>query len=283
MLQVLKNKFKALALHDEGFAIAMTILVWPLMLLTVSGIFVTGETIRQKMILQNAADAAAHAGAMVQADTLSRIAVINRMMAWTYVQANKMEMDYTVANWALLANSVMNDLKMPLQATNIAASPTCTDPVHKAERHALSGPAWGWYAGLGQSSVSSYHKETLSLNGHNAPQDEVESLTDLTSSLQTGLEAAFTNIKSMNKAITDLIHSSSRIESAIQKVFAANTAEFGAKAKLWFRTDRDLIRDNVEPMTDEGSFLALAGEEQKNSLTQTAGIHWWQPDGVANG
>ena len=42
MLQVLKNKFKALALHDEGFAIAMTILVWPLMLLTVSGIFVTG-------------------------------------------------------------------------------------------------------------------------------------------------------------------------------------------------------------------------------------------------
>ena len=64
MLNVILNKFKNLGRGDDGFAIATTILVWPLMLLAVSGIFVTGEALRSKLILQNAADAAAHAGAM---------------------------------------------------------------------------------------------------------------------------------------------------------------------------------------------------------------------------
>ena len=32
-------------------------------------------------------------------------------------------------------------------------------------------------------------------------------------------------------------------------------------------------------MKDEAAFLALAGNEQKSSLTETAGINWWQPDG----
>lgn len=278
MLNVLNNKLKNLLRDDEGFAIAMTIIVWPLMLITVSGIFVTGETIRKKMILQNAADAAAHAGAMIQADTLSRAAVINRVMAWTYIQANKMEMDYTVVNWALLANSVMNDLKAPLAATNLEASPTCTDPAHKLERTEGSGNIWGWYAGNGLST--DYTSEQLLLNGHETLQTKIESLASLKSSLESSLSAAFANISSMNSALEDLsAKCAGRVEKAAKEVFAANTKEFASGVTFWSR--QDLTKNYLVPMTDESAFLALAGAAESTAFTGTPGISWWQPDGAA--
>jgi len=98
-LKVLQNKIHTLIHGEDGFALALTIALWPALVLMVSGVYVTGESIRQRIILQNAADAAAYAGALVQADSMSRIAVLNKMLAWTYVQANQMEMDYTVYNW----------------------------------------------------------------------------------------------------------------------------------------------------------------------------------------
>ena len=44
-------------------------------------------------------DAAAYSAAIVQADTISRVAAINRAMSWTYAQAVKMEMDAIVDKW----------------------------------------------------------------------------------------------------------------------------------------------------------------------------------------
>ena len=61
--------------------------------------FAVGESVRQKLKLQNAADSAAYSGAVVQADTLSRIAVINKAMAWTYVQMTRRHMDLAVDAW----------------------------------------------------------------------------------------------------------------------------------------------------------------------------------------
>ena len=275
MLTTLNTKLKALIRNDEGFAIAMTILVWPLMLITVSGIFVTGETLRQKMILQNAADAAAHAGAMVQADTLSRVAVINRMMAWTYIQANKMEMDYTVINWATLTNQVLNDLKTPLRVANVTASATCTHARHKEERTKLDPLSWGWYAG--NVAIAGYDSSMFLLNEHKTGAADLEDPGVLRTTLPPRLNTAFTNINSMNMALTDLLNScAGRVESALKEVFAANSKEFASKATLWFR--RDNTNSFLVPMTNESAFLNLAGVEQSASLLNAKGINWWTLD-----
>ena len=279
MLNVILNKFKNLGRGDDGFAIATTILVWPLMLLAVSGIFVTGETLRSKLILQNAADAAAHAGAMAQADTLSRIAVINRMMAWTYIQANKMEMDYTVVNWALLADTVMQELKTPLSNANKNASLTCPDPVHKSERTSGSAGQWGWYTGNGHSSDLVYSPGQISLNGHETDFNTArrENLNSLRTALDASLDTAFNNINSMNGARADLVKNcAERVETSLTEVFAANASEFSTKASFWYR--RDKTSSYLTPMTDENAFLALAGEAQSASLSTTPGIDWWRPD-----
>ena len=280
MLNVLNDKLRKLFSNEEGFAIAMTIIVWPLMLLTVSGLFVTGETVRQKIALQNAADAAAHAGAQIQADTLSRIAVINRMMAWTYIQANKMEMDYTVLNWALLANKVMEDLKTPLAVSAAAISPTCQHSDHKKERgEGIVNIQWGWFAGNGGTlSDISYTPNQMLLNNHEALQTKIASLGSLKGSLEQGLEAAFANISSMNSAIDDLESQyANRFNTALQRVFDANTKEFKGSVRFWVRNNP--ISNFLVPMKDESAFLSLAGNEQKSSLTSTGGISWWQPDG----
>ena len=275
MLTVLNNKLKALFRNEEGFAIAVTILVWPLMLLAVSGIFVTGESIRRKMVLQNAADAAVHAGAMVQADTLSRIAVINRMMAWTYLQANKMEMDYTVANWALLADEVMEDLKAPLQTANRAASITCPHPEHKVARTAALPVVWGWFSGVEQTP---YCPNQIALNKHNEEQQTIETLGSLKAQLANRLEGAYGNISSMNKAIDDLsAKSAARVEKTVRAVFAENAKEFGDSSSLYVRSD--VTGSCLVPMKDENAFLDLAGTAQKNALLNTPGISWWRPDG----
>ena len=138
-LNILNEKFRKLGSGSEGFAMGLTLLVWPLMLIMVSGVFVTGESVLRKVQLQNAVDASAYAGAQVQADTLSRIAMINRMMAWTYIQANKMEMDYNVRNWANLTDRAMDAMKNPLANINQVLSFNCPDVAHKPERIAASG------------------------------------------------------------------------------------------------------------------------------------------------
>ena len=280
MLNVLYTKLQKLLRNEEGFAIAMTIIVWPVMLITVSGIFVTGETIRRKMILQNAADAAAHAGAQLQADTLSRAAVINRMMAWTYLQANKMEMDYTVLNWAALSNKVMNELKSPLTTTAAAISPTCQHPDHKKERSSgIIRPQWGWFAGNGGTlNDLSYTPAQMLLNNHDVMQTKIDSIAPLSGALKNDLDSAFANISSMNLALNDLSNQfRNRFKATVETVFQANIGDLKGKTKLWFRENS--LSDFLVPMSDESAFLRLAGEDEAATLLNAKGAHWWQPDG----
>ncbi len=84
---------------EHGAVLAVTMLCMLLLFLMSMAVYAIGETIRQRIELQNAADAAAYSGAVAQADVLSRIAVINQAMAWLYVTLNKMQMDYIVHFW----------------------------------------------------------------------------------------------------------------------------------------------------------------------------------------
>lgn len=104
MVQVLKKRLKALYYDEKGVALAFTVVVFLFLYLFGMGIYAAGNTVQKRIRLQNAADAAAYSGAVIQADTLSRIAVINKAMAWTYVMETRMQMDYIVHKW--LGNTI---------------------------------------------------------------------------------------------------------------------------------------------------------------------------------
>ena len=93
------NWLKRFWQQEDGVALAFGITFFLLVFLLGMSVYAVGETVRQRMELQNAADAAAYSGAVVQADTLSRVACINQAMSWTYVMMNRRIMDYITDKW----------------------------------------------------------------------------------------------------------------------------------------------------------------------------------------
>ena len=108
MLQVLKKRMTALAGDESGVAFAFTVTTALIVFLFGAAVYACGETVREKIELQNTADAAAYSGALVQADTLSRIAVINKAMAWNYVMMTRRQMDHIVDVWLARVLSAYN-------------------------------------------------------------------------------------------------------------------------------------------------------------------------------
>lgn len=96
MKSVLKRKLKHLFCGDDGAALVITLGVFFFMYIFCAGVYAIGMAVKERIQLQNACDAAAYSAAVVQADTISRIATLNRAMAWTYSQLCKRQMDYIV-------------------------------------------------------------------------------------------------------------------------------------------------------------------------------------------
>mgnify|MGYP003309941736 CR=1 FL=1 len=93
------GRFLSLGKDEGGAALVTTLAMFMFIYLVCTGVFTVSTAVRERIHLQNAADAAAYSAAVVQADTLSRIATINRAMAWTYVQMTRRQMDYVVLRW----------------------------------------------------------------------------------------------------------------------------------------------------------------------------------------
>ena len=97
VLSVFTGRCRELVIDSKGAALAITLaFVMPVYLLVI-GIYGIGEIVRNKIELQNAADAAAYSASVVQADYLSRIATVNKAMAWTYVDLQKRSLDLAMA------------------------------------------------------------------------------------------------------------------------------------------------------------------------------------------
>lgn len=141
MLEVFKKKLASLAREEEGAALAVTVVVFMFMWMTCMGVYAVGAAVKEKVHLQNACDAAAYSAAVVQADTLSRIATINRAMSWTYVQMSRRQMDYVVDKWLRNAcNLFMSDRAL---ARSIHAGSGCPG------QHIWEGVNGGWFIGTG--------------------------------------------------------------------------------------------------------------------------------------
>ena len=104
MLSAAHNTTKKLLIEDSGIAMPISLLVFLFLTFVCMSVFALGEVIRARTELQYKVDNAAYAAALVQADSLSRIAVLNRALAWTYAQSNKLQIDY-IANVSLMQAS----------------------------------------------------------------------------------------------------------------------------------------------------------------------------------
>lgn len=102
LLQNLWNRIKDLHRDTRGFVLMSTLAIFLFLFVLCASIYAVGETIHQRIKLQNACDAAAYSAAVVQADGLSRMATVNRAMAWTYVQMTNRQMDYITYRWLRL-------------------------------------------------------------------------------------------------------------------------------------------------------------------------------------
>lgn len=99
MSRVFLRKLIGLGRDEDGAALVITLALLMFMYVTCAGVFAIGQSVKDKIHLQNACDAAAYSAAVVQADTLSRIATINKAMSWTYVSMVRRQEDYIVNRW----------------------------------------------------------------------------------------------------------------------------------------------------------------------------------------
>lgn len=84
MTKALRQKIVTLVRGEEGVALVVTLALFMFLYISCAGVYTVGKAVKERIILQNAVDAAAYSAAVVQADYLSRIATINKAMAWTY-------------------------------------------------------------------------------------------------------------------------------------------------------------------------------------------------------
>ena len=136
MITGAKLTLKKLLYDDSGVAMAYTVLVSLFIFMLCVSTFAMTENIRKKIELQNACDAAAYSGAVVQADMLSRIAVLNRALSWTYFQTSKRNMDYIISDWISNIDaeysSYMNGRAQSISGINTSQyydCPNCTNGI----------------------------------------------------------------------------------------------------------------------------------------------------------
>ncbi len=152
MITQAKQTGKKLLIEDCGIAMPISLLVFLFLSFLCMSVFAVGEVIRTRTELQYKVDNAAYAAALVQADSLSRIAILNRALAWTYAQTNKRQMDYVVNRWlsesleTFIEDAETNE-KQHLQASSAA----CTQ--HNI--NTLRGNDWGG-GGLHERHTTEY-------------------------------------------------------------------------------------------------------------------------------
>lgn len=116
--RILRNETARLAHEEDGVAVVFTLCSFLFLFACCTSAWFVGENVRRKVELQNACDAAAYSAAVVQADGLSRMAVVNRAMSWSYVQMTKMQMDYITLRWLELTKRRFESDRRNTQRTN---------------------------------------------------------------------------------------------------------------------------------------------------------------------
>ncbi|MDD4019536.1 MAG: pilus assembly protein TadG-related protein [Kiritimatiellae bacterium] len=199
---------------ESGVVLAVSTIVFLTLFMMASAIFSGGEKIRCRIELQNAADAAAYSAAVVQADTLSRVAAVNRAMSWTYVQMVRMEMDYIVDKWLWLTLKRWNEDNRVMR--NFNRTGTCH----------IGLP----YYSTGKGGV---HKRILLNKKHYVTKEEIESARKTAakngrnySILAPKIDQCRERVSAMNEKEREMINKlPQRARKTVEETLRANTAD----------------------------------------------------------
>ena len=157
---------------ESGVALMLTLSVFMLLYVVCAGIYSIGETARQKVELQNACDNAAYSVAVVQADGLSRMAMVNRAMSWSYIQLTNMQIDYITYKWLKkVYERFTADRAMCAQwnrGTDVSGGSAigilCSKPHHCRGGSKFTQDGYGYFCGVSGKGI-----DCVRLNSHEDP------------------------------------------------------------------------------------------------------------------
>ncbi|HQL86326.1 MAG: hypothetical protein BWX73_03000 [Lentisphaerae bacterium ADurb.Bin082] len=179
VLAIAWKRLASLRADDSGAALVITLAVFFFLFMLVSAVYTVGEAVNRRIELQKACDAAAYSAAVVQADGLSRMATVNRAMAWTYVQMVRRQMDYITYRWLKLTyKNYMEDRK--------AAKNFHFFLMPCKKKHHKEGVGW-W---CGQGGKSGMDKIRLNFRFNISSDDLKEVLDDMESAMGDGDSSA---------------------------------------------------------------------------------------------
>ncbi len=254
--------------------LAVTAIVFLTLFMMASAVYSVGETVRQRIELQNAADAGAYSAAIVEADGLSRIAAINRAMSWTYVQMCRMEMDYIVDKWLMLTvqHWEMDNLRM----MHFNVPSTCN--------RGLPWYCTGKGASIGNSAA---HKKILLNRRHQTTVDEIKAVRQQAAgegksytALAPEIDRARQEIAKMNEKERELIEKlPERVKRCVREVLKKNLKDTwndgfagGGDIAFVLKQEENPLDNNFRVLEnrDENDFLRHSDyiPEQGNNAVQ---------------
>jgi hypothetical protein len=134
---------------ERGLVFVFTVIVYLMLFVVCMSAYAIGETVRQRIELQNAVDAAAYSAATAQADGIARVAAINQAMAFTYAQLCRMQMDYIMDRFVEEVYRRWKDRQDEMEDIN-KSSWGCRQPIYGAGNYMIpgllewNGRVWRW-------------------------------------------------------------------------------------------------------------------------------------------
>lgn len=292
MLGVFADKLVRLGRGEDGAALVLTLAIFFLMYLGCCGVFAISVAVRERVHLQNATDAAAYSAAVVQADTLSRIATINRAMSWTYAQMTRRQMDYVTYKW--LKETVRHwrdDRERAKDWANSLIHPTpavCSLAaiLHLKDDHAFRFPGTPPITLYGARGVSA--STDLVITGHNEAFN-ASSVGDsffavsAPAMMPTQIRADQVAIMEMGLAIDKLKQGyKKKAEAAVKGVLSSNLEDASVSGKsvdtTYYCDIRDMpeyVKELSNTADEEDRFLSFSGESVKSAF-KNSGEVWFK-------
>lgn len=261
--RVALKRFLDLGREETGAALVITLAVFLLMYLGIMGVFAVSTAMKERIHLQNACDAAAYSAAVVQADTLSRIATINRAMSWTYVQMTRRQMDYIVLRW-------LTHTKDHYKIDRDGADRYNKEGFFHGPCGTHGSIGVGWFIGTDPNNMGT--KERVRLNGFLTSYLGIDSMpgAEITSLLNLGSTPRITDVEAALKA-----YSTSAVYKEIKdsQIFTKPQSRDGWKD---YSADKDSIFSSLK------EDLKVSADEPFSNIetADSVAMMWEQLNGV---
>lgn len=228
MLKALNRVALKLWKDESGVVLAVTVVAFLTLFVMALSVYAVGETVRLRVEVQNAADAAAYSGAIVQADCNSRVAALNRAMSWTYVQMVRMEMDYIVDKWLYYT---LKDFERDDDLMEMINAPSACN---NGSSYYGTGYGVSFVNPMGQPFVAPCIRDRILLNKHHwETKDSIEQARENAANdgksydaLADPIDKCRENIDAMNDKEEELIDKlPGRIKKTVEEILKGNISD----------------------------------------------------------